>query len=217
MSPLRSTGARQSFLTFLRPYGFPVVVYVMSRFVVLSAAYFVAFMKEVATPREHAVRVFTSGANEIYRVIAQHGYPATVPARGPNPYGASPLYPLLLRVANKFSPLSRTGDRDRRVDGARPRAPPSAVWQVARSLFDRVTADRAVLLFCFLPGAYVLSFASPDSLLVLLAVICLLSLTRRYWVARRGRGLAGHRDAARRARARGVRDRRRRRGDPTST
>jgi hypothetical protein len=61
-------------------------------------------------------------------------------------------------------------------------------WVRNQSEFDRVTADRAVLLFCFLPGAYVLSFSSPDSLLVLAAAICLLNLTRGHWVVA---GVAG--------------------------
>jgi hypothetical protein len=180
-APAARRRASPSLLTSLRPFIFPVVVYCMSRVAVLSAAYFASFMKLASTPRDHTARAFTSGAGAIYRAIAQHGYPATVPARGPNPYGTSPLYPLVLRAANRISPLSprETAIVVSTVLGL---GAALGVWQVARSRFDRVTADRAVLLFCFLPGAYVLSFASPDSLLILLAVVCLLSLDRRRWV-----------------------------------
>ncbi len=215
-APTAERRAPHSPLRSLQPFVFPVVVYVMSRVAVLSAAYFASFMKMVSTPREHTVRAFTSGADAIYRAIAEHGYPATVPARGPNPYGTSPLYPLVLRAVNRVSPLSprETAIVVSTVLGL---AAAIGVWLVARSLFDRVTADRAVLLFCFLPGAYVLSFANPDSLLVLLAAVCLLSLDSPALGPCRIRGAPGHGDATGRPRARGVCDRRRGRRDPSAT
>ena len=174
-------------LGVLRPLAYPVLVYVMSRVVVLSAAYFAGFMKLISKPRMNTVRAFTSAGSAVYRAIAEHGYPTTVPAHGPNPYGAAPLFPLLLRVADRASPLS-IRETAIVLTTALGLGAALGVWQVARSLFDRATADKAVLLFCFLPGAYVLSFGYPDSLLVMLAAICLLALSRRLWVVA---GIAG--------------------------
>lgn len=173
-------------MTRLRPFGYPLLVYLGSRLVVLTAAYFAAFMKMLSAPRSYSVRVFTSWDGEVYRMIAQHGYPATLHAR-PNAYRFSPLYPLVLRSADVVSPL--TGRENATlVSTVLGLVAALGVWHVARSMFGRDVADRAVLLFCFLPGAFVLSFAYPDALLLVLAITCLACLTRRRWVAA---GIAG--------------------------
>ena len=109
----------------LRPFVFPVVVYVMSRAVVLSAAYFAAFMKMVSTPRAETERVVhRREPTPIYRVIARARVPGDRARHGARTSTARRRCTRsLLRVANRVSPLSARRDGDRRVDGPRPRAP----------------------------------------------------------------------------------------------
>ena len=184
--PDAAPSAWQRLLRRARPFGFPVLVYLASRAAVLVASYFAGFMKFSGMPRVRSVRVFTSGESEVYRAIAEHGYPANLQPRG-SAYAFSPLYPMLLRAADRVSPLS-SRETAIVVSTVLGLAAALALWWVTRSMFGRDTADRAVLLFCFLPGAFVLSFAYPDSLLVVLAIVGLASLTRQMWVVA---GIAG--------------------------
>lgn len=65
------------------------------------------------------------------------------------------------------------------------------VWALARRLTDRRVADRAVALWCFFPGAFVLSLIYAEGLTVACAAICLLALLDRRWaVAGLAAGLA---------------------------
>lgn len=55
------------------------------------------------------------------------------------------------------------------------------VWALARRLTDLRVADRAVALWCFFPGAFVLSFIYAEGLTVACAAACLLALVDRRW------------------------------------
>lgn len=55
------------------------------------------------------------------------------------------------------------------------------VWALARRLTDRRVADRAVALWCFFPGAFVLSLIYTEGLTVACAAACLLALLGRRW------------------------------------
>jgi hypothetical protein len=57
-----------------------------------------------------------------------------------------------------------------------------AFAQLCRALRPEDAARRAVLLFCFFPGAFILSFAYPEGLVILLACLCLLALLRHAWL-----------------------------------
>jgi Mannosyltransferase (PIG-V) len=53
----------------------------------------------------------------------------------------------------------------------------------AREIFDIAVAERAMVLMAMFPGAFVLSFAYSEALLLTVAAGCLWCLHRRYWVA----------------------------------
>jgi hypothetical protein len=160
---------------------FPTVVYVVSRVAVLVASYYAAFMKMVDTPRLHALRAYTAGPGKLYLALADVGYPSRLSSHGTDPFSAAPVFPYVLRETNRISPLPprETAIAVATLFGF---AATLVVWEIARELFDRPTADRAALLFCFLPGAYALSFAVPLALTVVLAAVCLLALTKRWWI-----------------------------------
>lgn len=160
---------------------FPAAVYLASRVALLCASYFAAFMKMVATPRLHTLRAYTSGPAKLFLAIAEHGYPSRLSARGTDPFSAPLLFPWVLREANRLSPMP-SRETAMAVATLAGFAATLVVWEIARELFDRQTADRAALLFCFLPGAYALSFALPLSLAVLLSGVSLLALTKQWWI-----------------------------------
>ena len=57
------------------------------------------------------------------------------------------------------------------------------VWLLVREVEDEAAATRAAVAFSFFPGAFVLSMAYSEALLVAAAGACLLFLVRRQWVA----------------------------------
>ena len=57
------------------------------------------------------------------------------------------------------------------------------LWHLAARLTDDATADRTVVLFAFMPAAFVMSMVYADALFVCLAVVCLLALLDGRWVA----------------------------------
>jgi hypothetical protein len=57
------------------------------------------------------------------------------------------------------------------------------LWLLVRRICDQRVADRAVLLFCFFPGSVVLSMAYSESLMLPVAMLCLLALLDRRWVS----------------------------------
>jgi len=56
------------------------------------------------------------------------------------------------------------------------------LWLLAEHVADARTANRAVLLFCFLPPAFVLSMVYSEALFFLLVGLCLLALVRERWL-----------------------------------
>ena len=57
------------------------------------------------------------------------------------------------------------------------------LWRLAVRLSDDRTADRTVVLFAFLPSAFVLSMVYADALFLALAVWCLIALLDERWLA----------------------------------
>ena len=160
---------------------FPAAAYVVSRVALLVASYYAAFMKLVDTPRLHALRAYTAGPGRLFLALADGGYPSRLASHGTDPFSAGPVFPYVLREANRVSPLP-SRETAMAVATLAGFAATLVIWEIARELFDRPTADRAALLFCFLPGAYALSYAIPLALTVLLAAVCLLGLTKRWWI-----------------------------------
>jgi hypothetical protein len=128
-----------------------------------------------------------------YLQVAATGYPGLDPATatGAIPDLASngaffPLYPLaihgvtLLGVPAEQAALVVAG-----VFGAATAV--ALRWLVAR-LAGAAVADRAVIAFCFFPGAFVLSMAYAEPMMLFWAIACLGALLTRRWGAA---GVAG--------------------------
>src|SRR5207244_1786643 len=56
------------------------------------------------------------------------------------------------------------------------------LWRLVHHLSGPASADRAVALFCFFPGAMILSLPYSEGLMLALAIGCLHALLRRRWV-----------------------------------
>lgn len=118
-----------------------------------------------------------------YVHIATHWYVA--PPLPTSPLGGDmaffPLFPALVRAVSVMtgtSPLAG-GFLLALFTGA---AAVAAVWYLTRAVAGAAVADRAALLWCLFPGAFVLSLVYAEGLTVACAGVCLLALLRRRWV-----------------------------------
>lgn len=120
-----------------------------------------------------------------YLLVAQAGYPHDLPADAPpgtqSPIALFPGLPLMVRALSAvtgWAPVT-SGAVLALVGGA---FAVVAIWFLARALADEATADRAVVLFSFFPGAYVFSFVYPEGFFIAAAAACLLFLVQRNWL-----------------------------------
>ncbi len=170
----------------VRPLAVPLVAYAASRVVTGLAVALAAF-----AAGKPADQVLTTWDGRWYEKIADHGYPVTVPQgewsagtghRVQSEIAFFPLYPMLIRLVDPFLPggSSTAGVVVTLVCGALATV---AVWQLTAWIADRDTANRAAVLFCFSPGAFVLSLVYAEALMLALGAACLLALLQRRWVA----------------------------------
>lgn len=120
-----------------------------------------------------------------YLSIVRDGYPSFVPSGSGVAAQSSiaffPGYPLLIRVLSTPFGLSPVfvGCVVSLVAGL---VATVGLWQLAVRLRDEGTADKSVVLFAFLPSAFVMSMVYADALFLLLAVCCLIALLDERWV-----------------------------------
>ncbi|HWB71032.1 MAG TPA: glycosyltransferase family 39 protein [Egibacteraceae bacterium] len=120
-----------------------------------------------------------------YTDVAAHGYPTVVPQGESDVADAIaffPLYPLLIRGLSTLTGLHELASAVAlaAVFGT---AAALALWALVERVADREAADRAVALFAFFPGSFVLSLAYAEGLMLTLAITCLLALLARRWLA----------------------------------
>lgn len=120
-----------------------------------------------------------------YLSIVRDGYPSSVPSgfgvAAQSSIAFFPGYPLLIRASAAIPGISPTvaGIGVSLIAGL---VATIGVWHLAARLSDERTADRTVVLFAFLPSAFVLSMVYADALFLALAVWCLIALLDRRWV-----------------------------------
>jgi hypothetical protein len=168
-----------------------LVPYAVSRVLLVAAGVLVL----VVLPRSVDVgmnSVFTTWDGAWYVSIAEHGYmpgpdikrPGAPPGADTSVDGAVayfPLYPLIVAGLGVLLPVSMptVAVALSLVVGG---AAALAFAKLAIELGSEEAAHRAVLMLCFFPGAFILSFAYPEGMMILLGCLCLLALQRRAWI-----------------------------------
>ena len=128
-------------------------------------------------------RYFSYKDSLAYSDLARFGYgfanPA-VPHSDPARAAFFPLYPALIRLGMFLTGNGIVAGLIVQIlAGA---ASAVAVWALASDVYGHRVADRAVLLYCAFPGAFVLGAMYSEALGVLLAATCLLAVLHRKWL-----------------------------------
>jgi hypothetical protein len=170
----------------------PLAIFAASRVLVLATVAVVAYAGRadpgggpwptLPGPRLAFLRALGRWDAAWYVAIAHHGYRVEMsPPGGQASDAFFPVFPMLIKLFSvplHVSPLI-VGLILSTVIGA---GAALAVWFLARRLAGPAVADRAVTLFSVFPGAFVLSMAYAEGLLVLACATCLLALHDRRWV-----------------------------------
>jgi hypothetical protein len=166
-----------------RPWLFPFLVFSATWLLILAAWY----GSDAIYGQGHAwTWHFLFKDAGFYLGIAEHGYPRGLPSPWNGSWAAVraaffPLFPLLIR----FTSLLTGGNYQVAglvvtiLAGA---ASAAGVWALAARVRDRRVADRAVMLYCFFPGAMTFGLLYSEPLAVALGAGALLALLDRRWL-----------------------------------
>ncbi len=130
--------------------------------------------------------VFTQWDGLWYLEIVRNGYPRSIPAdvtyfQLEARTAFFPLYPMVVRVADMVLPAGDTAAA-LAVNFVLAVAAVILVGVLARRLFDVDVAERAMVLFAVFPGSFVLSYAYAETMLIVLAALCLWFLLDERWL-----------------------------------
>jgi hypothetical protein len=120
-----------------------------------------------------------------YRAVATGGYPSNLPAHAgitaQSGNAFFPAYPFAMRLVWRLTPLTPLGAGIfvSVVAGA---LAAFLIRALVRQLADDEAAERAFVLFCFFPGAFILTMVYAEGVMLVGAGICLLALLRKQWV-----------------------------------
>lgn len=169
-------GVESSAAWALRPAG----VYLASRATVLVAVG-VAVSRTPGLALNSALLHWDGGW---YLLVARAGYPRHLPVVSgqvsANTTAFFPLFPMTIRALSALTGLSQTTS-GLALDSAFGLIGALVIWVLARDRWGEAAAGRACALFCFFPGAFVLSLVYAEGLMIALAAGCLLALSRRAW------------------------------------
>jgi hypothetical protein len=159
---------------------FAVMVYALSRAVTFITAGGIALVSKGSLGS-----VVARWDGGWYLSIVRDGYPSFVPAgdgvAAQSSIAFFPGYPIVIRTLSVTLGLSPVlaGCVVSLVAGLLATV---GLWHLAARLSDDATADRTVVLFAFMPSAFVMSMVYADALFVCLAVLCLIALLDRRWL-----------------------------------
>jgi hypothetical protein len=170
-------GVRVSWDAIWRPAG----IFLGSRVATLFAAAVAADLHPTHGLGGILTRTWDTGW---YLLVAEIGYPASVPEQAgtavQSTIGFFPLYPLAIRALHNLGlPYPAAGLVISGIAGV---IAAVLLWLLVRHLSGAAIADRAVALFCFFPGALVLSLAYSEALMLALSIGCLYALVRDRWI-----------------------------------
>jgi hypothetical protein len=128
-------------------------------------------------------RYFWYDDSGFYGALARYWYGSASPGvlhHDPARAAFFPLYPALIRLGMFLTGNAIVAGLIVQIlAGA---ASAVAVWALASDVYGHRVADRAVLLYCASPGAFVLGAMYSEALGVLLAASCLLAVLHRRWL-----------------------------------
>jgi hypothetical protein len=153
----------------------PVAILLVSRVTAL-------IVLELAHPLTHSSSPFhVRGWDSAWFIAAaQHGWPHVVAAHTPTTLAFLPALPTLIRVVHAVLPLTWNGAAYV-ADFITQIAMVIGFWLLTSDLWGKKTANKATLLLCFFPGAYVFSLIYAEPLIIASASVCFLALRRRHW------------------------------------
>ena len=160
-----------------RPLLRPVAVYAASRAVVVVAMW----LGTKLFPPLSLAGAASTWDGGWYLLAASGGYPDAVPVEGGSTLAFFPLYPLLVRAVDAVPLLTPIG-AGLVVSGLAALGAAVVIWLLGRQLLGADGADRAVALFAFFPGSFVLSMVYAEGVMLLLSAGCLWALVRRRWL-----------------------------------
>jgi hypothetical protein len=159
---------------------FSLLAFGVSRLATLAVALAVARVTEPSV-----LEVLSRWDGGWYLEIVERGYPEAVPTgfgdQAQSTLAFFPGYPLLIQAGSQVTGLSPAlvGIALSTLAGA---AASMVLWLLTERVADARTANRAVMLFCFLPSAFVFSMVYSEALFLLLVAVCLLALVRERWL-----------------------------------
>lgn len=165
-------------------------VYVLSRLVVLAGAAFAAVMLRdpgagpwpgISGPNVGVLRALSRWDAASYLDIASHGYHRHPTTGSEAIYAFFPFFAWVVRAVSwlTFSPELLSGLTLAVVFGG---VATVFVYMLVADAYGVAEARRAAALFCFFPGAFVLSMGYAESFMLATATGALLAYTRRRWV-----------------------------------
>jgi hypothetical protein len=156
-----------------RPWLFPLAVFAVVWVLILVTWFAADAILGQRHPWYWHILIMDSG---FYRGIAQHGYSGN-PLRG----AFFPLFPLVIHLMSYLTvgDYMVAGLLSMIACGA---ASAVAVWALADRVCGRRVADRAVVLYCFFPGAMTFGILYSEPLAIALGATALLALLDRRWL-----------------------------------
>jgi hypothetical protein len=159
----------------------PVAIFLASRAGVLLIASAIAFDEHLPV-----MTLLTRWDGPWYAIAATKGYPSVIPPGQGNmaqsALGFFPLYPMAIRATMTVSGLGPHG-ASLAVGFTGGLVGAVLVWLLINAVYGSSAADRGTALVFVSPGAYVLSMAYSETVLLPLVAGCLLALHHRRWLA----------------------------------
>ena len=174
---------RGAALDLARDSAWPLVVYAISRAMVFAAV--------GATLRTRGPISFGAIVNNLgqwdgawYIDLARDGYPGFVPEAGGRAIQSTlaffPAFPAAMRAVHWVTGVSWlvSGVVVANLFGG---VATVLLRNLVRRFWGEASGRRAALLFCFFPGAFVLSMIYAEALMISAVLACLLALSKRWW------------------------------------
>ena len=159
----------------------PVAIFLSSRLITLVVAHVARLIKP-----QPLTAVLSRWDGQHYLQIVREGYPPDLPGgaggAAQSVHAFFPGFPMVVRGVVAVTGLApNTAGVVTTIAMATVAA--VVVWLLARDLAGEEVAIRAVLLFAFFPGSFVLGLIYSEGAFLAFAASCLLALHRRWWVA----------------------------------